>query len=91
MSHPCGGYSDLFYFKSPRKAGVVVKALEGREERQCLDLRRCSFTDLVQVTPRRSQLMGAALSRFRPQYLAVSPTSTTTTATTATTPIVLVY
>ena len=40
MSHPCGVYCDLFYYKSPRKAGVVVKALEGREERQGLDLRR---------------------------------------------------
>ena len=26
--------------RSPRKEGVVVKALEGREERQGLDLRR---------------------------------------------------
>ena len=43
MSHPCGVYSDLFYYKSPRKAGDVVKALEGREERQGLDLRRCSI------------------------------------------------
>ena len=31
MSHPCGVYSDLFYCKSPRMVGVVVKALEGRE------------------------------------------------------------
>ena len=41
MSHPCGGYIDLFYYKSPRYVGFVVKALEGREERQGLDLRRC--------------------------------------------------
>ena len=36
-----GGYSDLFYYKSPSLVGVVVKALEGREERQGLDFRRC--------------------------------------------------
>ena len=35
-----GGNSDLLSYKSPRKEGVVVKALEGREERQGLDLRR---------------------------------------------------
>ena len=35
---------DLFYYKSPSLVGVVVKALEGREERQGLDLRRCSLT-----------------------------------------------
>ena len=34
------GYSDLFYYKSPGLVGLVVKALEGREERQGLDLRR---------------------------------------------------
>ena len=45
-----GGYSDLFYYKSPSLVGLVVKALEGREERQGLDLRRCqmpSFDRLV--------------------------------------------
>ena len=36
-----GATSDLLYYKSPRMVGVVVKALEGREERQGLDLRRC--------------------------------------------------
>ena len=35
-----GGIIDLFYYKSPSLVGVVVKALEGREERQGLDLRR---------------------------------------------------
>ena len=35
-----GETSDLLYYKSPSLAGVVVKALEGREERQGLDLRR---------------------------------------------------
>ena len=35
-----GGYSGLFYYKSPSLVGVVVKALKGREERQGLDLRR---------------------------------------------------
>ena len=35
-----GGRSAPFHYKSPRKEGVVVKALEGREERQGLDLRR---------------------------------------------------
>ena len=34
-----GGYRPPFY-KSPIYVGVVVKALEGREERQGLDLRR---------------------------------------------------
>ena len=34
------GYSDLFYYKSPSLVGVVVKALEGQEERHGLDLRR---------------------------------------------------
>ena len=40
-----GGIIDLFYYKSPSLVGVVVKALEGREERQGLDLRRCVTKD----------------------------------------------
>ena len=49
MSHPCGVYSDLFYYKSPRMVGVVVKALEGREERQGLDSRRWSYMCIPQM------------------------------------------
>ena len=41
-----GGRGAPFNYKSPRKGGVVVKALEGREERQGLDLRRWSYTSL---------------------------------------------
>ena len=34
-----GGRGAPFNYKSPRKVGVVVKALEGCKERQGLDLR----------------------------------------------------
>ena len=42
-----GGYNDLFYYKSPSLVGRVVKALEGWEERQGLDLRRCICSDFT--------------------------------------------
>ena len=50
MQCPIDRASDLFYYKSPRMVGVVVKALEGREERQGLDLTHPAFDDPVGST-----------------------------------------
>ena len=44
-------------YKSPRKVGVVVKALEGREERQGLDLRRCVYPNMVVTNNRPGSIL----------------------------------